>query len=134
MEPEADPAPHADIGRPKPARKTGVAHFMAAAGYSIGGARRLLREAAFRQELLALAGLAVVFAGVGASVPEFLGLLILSLGVLAVEAVNTAIEELVDRASPEWSEFARDTKDMGSFAVMCLLVATGLYAGYVVFW
>lgn len=125
--------PDPDTGPRKPARKTGVAHFLAAAGYSIGGARRLLREAAFRQEVLGLTALAAVFALVGASVPEFLGLLILSLGVLAVEAVNTAIEELVDRASPEWSEFARDTKDLGSFAVMCLLVATGLYAAYVIF-
>ena len=127
MQPDPDTLPL------KPARKTGVAHFIAAAGYSIGGARRLLREAAFRQEVLGLTALMAVFAMVGARLPEFLGLLILSLMVLAVEAVNTAIEELVDRASPEWSEFARDTKDMGSFAVMCLLVATGLYAAYVIF-
>ena len=117
----------------KPERKVGIAHFFAAASYSIGGARRLLREAAFRQEVLGLTALMAVFAMVGARLPEFLGLLILSLMVLAVEAVNTAIEELVDRASPEWSEFARDTKDMGSFAVMCLLVATGLYAAFVIF-
>ncbi|WP_309664185.1 diacylglycerol kinase [Tabrizicola sp.] len=117
----------------KPARKTGVAHFFAAAGYSVGGARRLMRESAFRQEVLALLGLMVVFAVVGASVAEFLGLAVLSLIVLAVEALNTAIEELVDNASPGWSEFAKNAKDMGSFAVMCMLVATGLYAAWVVF-
>ncbi|NJM81344.1 MAG: diacylglycerol kinase [Tabrizicola sp.] len=118
----------------KPARKTGLAHFLAAAGYSIGGARRLLRESAFRQELLGLVVLAVLFAIVGATLPEFLGLAVLSLIVLAVEALNTAIEELVDNASPGWSEFAKNAKDMGSFAVMCTLLATGLYAGWVVIW
>lgn len=116
----------------KPVRKSGVAHFIAAAGYSAGGARRLWRESAFRQEVIGLAVLLALFAVVGASLAEFLGLAILSLILLAVEALNTAIEELVDNASPGWSEFARSAKDMGSFAVMCLLVATGLYAGWVV--
>lgn len=119
--------------RQKPARKTGVAHFFAAAGYSFSGARRLWREPSFRQEVLALAGLVAVFGIVRASAGEFLGLLILSLIVLTVEALNTAIEELVDNASPGWSEFAKNAKDMGSFAVLCSLVATGLYAAWVVF-
>ena len=119
--------------REKPARKEGLAHFLAAAGYSIGGARRLWREAAFLQELLALAVLLAVFLAVGAAAGEVLGLLILGLLVLAVEALNTAIEELVDQLSPGWSEFAKHAKDMGSFAVMCALVATGLYAAWVVF-
>jgi diacylglycerol kinase (ATP) len=117
----------------KPDRKTGVAHFFAAASYSVGGAQRLLREAAFRQELLGLVTVGAVFFWARATLPEFLGLAILSLMVLAVEALNTAIEELVDNASPGWAEFAKNAKDMGSFAVMCMLVATGLYAAYVVF-
>ena len=116
----------------KPARKTGVAHFLAAAGYSLGGARRLWREAAFRQELLGLALLLGLFLLVGASAGQVLGLLILGLFVLAIEALNTAIEEIVDHLSPGWSDFAKHTKDMGSFAVMCALVATGLYAAWVV--
>jgi diacylglycerol kinase (ATP) len=116
----------------KPPRKTGIAHFFAAAGYSAGGARRLWREAAFRQELLGLAGLLALFLIVGASSGEVLGLLLLGLMVLAVEALNTALEELVDHISPGWSEFAKHAKDLGSFAVMCALVATGLYAAWVV--
>ena len=116
----------------KPPRKTGIAHFFAAAGYSAGGARRLWREAAFRQELLGLAGLVALFLVVGASSGEVLGLLLLGLMVLAVEALNTALEEVVDHISPGWSEFAKHAKDLGSFAVMCALVATGLYAAWVV--
>ena len=118
--------------REKPARKTGVAHFLAAASYSLGGARRAWREAAFRQELLGLGVLVGIFLLTGASAGEVLGLLILGLFVLAVEALNTALEEVVDHLSPGWSEFAKHAKDLGSFAVMCALVATGLYAAWVV--
>jgi diacylglycerol kinase (ATP) len=119
-------------GPQKPDRKTGVAHFLAAASYSMAGARRLWRESAFRQEALGLAALLVLFVLVGASLAEVLGLIILALIVLAVEALNTAIEEVVDHLSPGWSEFAKNAKDMGSFAVACTLVATGLYAAWVV--
>jgi diacylglycerol kinase (ATP) len=116
----------------KPPRKTGIAHFLAAAGYSAGGLRRLWRESAFRQEVAGLAVLLGLFLLAGASAGEVLGLLILGLFVLAVEALNTALEEVVDHVSPGWSEFARNAKDLGSFAVMCALVATGLYAAWVV--
>ncbi len=117
----------------KPPRKTGIAHFLAAAGYSAGGARRLWRESAFRQEVAALTGLVALFLVVGASSGELLGLFLLGLMVLAIEALNTALEEVVDHISPGWSEFAKHAKDLGSFAVMCVLVATGLYAAWVVF-
>jgi diacylglycerol kinase (ATP) len=115
----------------KPPRKTGIAHFFAAAGYSAGGARRLWRESAFRQEVAGVVALVALFLAVGVSAGEMLGLLLLGLLVLVVEALNTALEEVVDHISPGWSEFARHAKDMGSFAVMCSLVATGLYAAWV---
>ena len=115
----------------KPPRKTGVAHFFAAAGYSIAGAQRLWRESSFRQEVVALAVLVLVFVAFGASAGELLGLLLLGLLVLLVEALNTALEEVVDHLSPGWSVFAKNAKDMGSFAVACALAATGLYAGWV---
>lgn len=115
----------------KPPRKTGVAHFFAAAGYSMAGAQRLWRESSFRQEVVALAVLVLVFVAFGASAGELLGLLLLGLLVLLVEALNTALEEVVDHLSPGWSVFAKNAKDMGSFAVACALAATGLYAGWV---
>ncbi len=117
----------------KPERKSGIAHFLAAASYSQAGARRLWQESAFRQEVLALAAMLAVFALTGASAGEALGLILLGLFVLAVEALNTAVEELVDHLSPGWSDFAKNAKDMGSFAVACALTATGLYAAWVVF-
>lgn len=117
----------------KPPRKTGIAHFFAAAGYSLAGFRRLLRESAGRQELGLIAALLVAFLVLGASLQAVFGLLGLGLLLLAVEALNTAIEELVDHLSPDWSEWAKNAKDLGSFAVACTIGGVILYAA-VVLW
>ncbi|MCM2401856.1 diacylglycerol kinase [Rhizobium sp. S153] len=113
-------------------KKTGVAHLFAAGQYSMQGFRRLVQESAFRHELLALGAGLVLFAIIGASLVEFLGFVVLMAILFSIEALNTAIEELVDRISPEISTVGRNAKDLGSFAVFCLLVANGLYVTYVV--
>ncbi|MES2816091.1 MAG: diacylglycerol kinase [Pseudomonadota bacterium] len=118
----------------KPPRKSGVAHFLAAAGYSLGGLQRLARESAFRQEVALVAGLLVLFVALGASLPEILGLLAIGLALIAVEALNTALEVLVDHLSPGWSQFAKDAKDLGSLAVACTIGALVIYAGVVLIW
>ncbi|MEM6308190.1 MAG: diacylglycerol kinase [Pseudomonadota bacterium] len=38
------------------------------------------------------------------------------------------MEEIVDHLTDDWAAFAKHAKDLGSFAVMCCLIATGLYA------
>lgn len=118
----------------KPPRKSGVAHFFAAAGYSLGGLKRLSRESAFRQEVVLIAGLLALFLALGASLPEMLGLLALGLLLIAVEALNTAVEVLVDHLSPGWSPWAKDAKDLGSLAVACTIGLVLIYAGVVLVW
>ena len=118
----------------KPPRKTGVAHFFAAASYSIGGLKRLARESAFRQEVALIVGLLVAGLIFGASLPEILGLLAIGLVLIAVEALNTAIEVLVDHLSPGWSQFAKEAKDLGSLAVACTIGTLVLYSGVVLLW
>jgi len=113
-------------------KKTGIAHLFAAGQYSAQGFRRLIQEAAFRHELLAFCAGLVIFALVGASLFEFMGFIVLMLLMFCVEALNTAIEELVDRISPEISTVGRNAKDLGSFAVFCLIVANGVFSAYVV--
>jgi diacylglycerol kinase (ATP) len=120
--------------QPKPARKSGIAHFFAAAGYSVGGLKRLAGESAFRQEIAFICGILVVLLVFGATLPEVLGLLVLGLILIAVEALNTAIEVLVDHLSPGWSQFAKDAKDLGSLAVACAIGGILLYAGIVLAW
>ncbi|WP_348649853.1 hypothetical protein [Sinorhizobium sp. BG8] len=45
-----------------PRKLTGLAHLQAALGYSLGGATRLTKEAAFRQEILSYAAALLLFA------------------------------------------------------------------------
>jgi diacylglycerol kinase (ATP) len=118
----------------KPARKSGIAHLFAAAGYSLGGLRRLARESAFRQEVALILGLLVLFVVMGATLAEVLGLLAIGLLLIAVEALNTALEVLVDHLSPGWSEFAKDAKDLGSLAVACTIGGLLLYSAMALIW
>lgn len=111
-------------------KKTGFAHFIAAAGYSYDGFKFMCSEVPFRHELCALFVLLIILLLVGAN--SFSMVLVLAFGVatIAVECINSAIELIVDRTSPEVSEYAKNAKDVGSFAVLCMMLATGVIALY----
>jgi diacylglycerol kinase (ATP) len=113
-------------------KKTGLAHLVAAGSYSYAGFWRAINESAFRHEVLFFAGSLILFSAVGAALAEFLVLTVIFLIVFAVEALNTAIEEVIDRVSPEVSQTGKHAKDLGSFAVFCTLSAAVLYIFYVV--
>lgn len=103
-------------------------HIVHAAGYSIDGLGFMLRsELAARIEAVAVVLALLWLAILGRPLSDFLVLAMLACILFAVEAVNTAIEVLVDRLSPEQSEFAKTVKDLGSTAVFFLLAASGLY-------
>lgn len=117
-----------------PAPRKGLMHFVDAAGYSLQGMRRLLRESAARQECLAgVVGVGLLLVR-GASGGQIAVFVMLILGLLAVEALNTALEVLVDHLSPGWSEMARDAKDLGSLAVGLTVTITGLYLLAALIW
>ena len=113
-------------------KKTGVAHLFAAGSYSYAGFWRVVKESAFRHEMLFFLGGLILFVSFSATMAEFLVLTIIFLMVFAVEALNTAIEEVIDRVSPEVSQTGKHAKDLGSFAVFCTLSAATLYIAYVV--
>ena len=109
----------------KPAGKSGIARLRAAFLYSLAGLGYAFRnEEAFRQEavlyVLLLAGLFFL------PVPlMFKGLLFIANTLcLIVELLNTAIEAVVDLASPEYHELAKQAKDVGSAAVLVVLTMT----------
>ncbi|MND52863.1 Diacylglycerol kinase [compost metagenome] len=130
---KADELPPVSISPSSPIEKvTGSRHLKAAFGYSLNGALRLLRETAFRHEIIAGVAIFAAFAAVGARLADYVMMAIVMLGLFAAEALNTAIEEIIDRISPEWSETGRHAKDLGSFAVFCLLVVNGLTAAFVI--
>jgi diacylglycerol kinase (ATP) len=111
-----------------PPRKTGLAHLLAATRYSLAGLARLWHEAAFRHEVLAAA---IVLPGLwllGAPLWAVAVQAVLVLILVAAEALNTAIEELVDHLTQDWAAFAKNAKDLGSLAVMCLILANGVWA------
>ena len=103
--------------------KTGLVRLWNALGYSRDGlAAAWKNEAAFREEVL-LAAIAIPLAlflgktGVDRSI--LIGSIIL---ILIVEILNSAIEAVVDKASPEKHELAKRAKDMGSAAVLFSLL------------
>lgn len=113
-------------GRQVPPKHTGLRHVFAATTHSVAGLRCLLAEPAFRHELAFGALIYAVLAYGGAPLAAYLTQGILLLALFAVEALNTAIERIVDRLSPDWSLFAKSAKDLGSLAVGCLILANVL--------
>lgn len=105
----------------------GLAHVLDATRYSLSGLKRLFRETAFRLELLYVGLVLIALVSAGAGLSTLATSLIIGLALFAAEALNTAIEEIVDRISPEFSETAKHAKDLGSFAVFCLLAAFGVH-------
>lgn len=115
----------------RPQKQDGLGHVFAATRYSLGGVRRLWRETAFQHETLAFALIIGIFIFAGAPLWGFVGACLLYLLTASIEALNTAVEELTDHASPHYSKMAQHAKDLGSFAVFCLLLANGVWAAYV---
>jgi diacylglycerol kinase len=82
-----------------------------------------------------LAVFVVVFTGfiIHFSEAEWLAVIIVMGGVLALEAVNTAIETLVDLVSPEFHSVAKKVKDVAAGAVLIFVFAALAVAG-VILW
>lgn len=98
--------------------KRGMGHFFAAFKNSISGfASAFRRESAFRQELAAGAVHFVLLAVL--PLPWLWRILLTAawLAWMAVELLNSAIEEVVDLVSPQWNEYAKRAKDYASAAV-----------------
>lgn len=82
-----------------------------------GLAQAFRHESSFRLEVYLFAVLAPLGIALGATPVErvlLIGSLVL---VLVVELLNSALEAIVDKASPEYHELAGRAKDMGSAAV-----------------
>ncbi|MFZ2269739.1 MAG: diacylglycerol kinase [Azonexus sp.] len=103
--------------------KKGLVRLWNALGYSRDGlAAAWQNEAAFREELLLAViaiPLAFYLAHSGVERALMVGSIIL---VLIVEILNSGLEAVVDKASPEKHELAKRAKDMGSAAVLLSLL------------
>jgi len=93
----------------------------------------LLRsEMASRIEVYGYAWTLGIFWLVDAPLSSSFIALALVLLLLATEALNTAVEVIIDRISPEISDAGKQAKDLGSFAVFCLLAVNVMYFIYVI--
>lgn len=103
--------------------KQGLVRLFNALGYSRDGLLAAWKnEAAFREEVLLAAlmiPLAFILGRSGADRALLVGSVLL---VLIVEILNSAVEAVVDKASPEKHELAKRAKDMGSAAVLLALL------------
>jgi diacylglycerol kinase (ATP) len=88
-------------------------------------------EASFRLEAMLTVILVPVGLWVGNGALEKIALVSPVILVLSVELLNSAIEAVVDKVSPEFHELAGRAKDMGSAAVFLLLVLVVLCWGLI---
>lgn len=107
--------------------KQGLVRLFNALGYSRDGLCAAWKnEAAFREEvLLAIVAipLALFLGDTGVERALMIGSLLL---ILIVEILNSGLEAVVDKASPEKHELAKRAKDMGSAAVLLSLISAAV--------
>ncbi|NOZ67800.1 MAG: diacylglycerol kinase [Deferribacteres bacterium] len=107
----------------KPSPKTGLARIRRAFFYSLNGLRfAVSSEPAFREEICLFVVLLVVLYFMPISITFKTVLFFANTLVLIVELLNSAIESIVDMASPEYHVLAEKAKDLGSAAVLISLV------------
>ena len=99
-----------------------------ASRYSYDGCRYLLRsEFAARLEVYAFFWMMVILILLKTSLVSLGIMTILFLMMIAFEALNTAIEVIIDRVSPEISPAGKRAKDLGSFAVFCMIIVNAIF-------
>lgn len=121
------------MNKPKPKPNNTISKssgFFNAAQNSIDGLRVLVAEKAVQRELVVLLACCVLCV----VLPNFYTVLlvVLALLLLAVEALNTAIETLCDHVTPHIHPMIKKVKDMGSAAVFIVSVAMAWVFAWVV--
>jgi diacylglycerol kinase (ATP) len=103
--------------------RSGVQRIVHATGYSLAGLSAAWRhESAFRQECALAIVLLPAAWWVGRNWIEVALLAGSVMGVLIVELLNSAVEAVVDRVSPDMHPLSKRAKDIGSAAVMLSLL------------
>ena len=112
------------LGKPAPA--SGLKHFRRSCCYTANGLREACRESALRQELAG--GVVAIPLSWLLHFPPMVAVFLdcLWLFLLVTELLNTAIEAIVDLASPDYHELAKRSKDLASAAVAIAIAANVL--------
>lgn len=100
--------------------------------YAAQGIRTLLRDEHNARIHLAATILVIVAGAVcGISTGQWCVIILLIAAVFALEAVNTAIEAIADRVSPEYSPLIKKAKDTAAAAVLIMAVAAVIIAAII---
>lgn len=112
----------------------GLKRIFSAFGYSIDGLKHAAgKEPAFQQELMFLVAMTVGAFLLPFPIEIIIAITISHLFILIVELLNSAIEAVVDKASPEYHDLAKQSKDMGSAAVLLAIVIAVIIWGYAIY-
>lgn len=88
-------------------------------GYALEGFRNMLKEeTAFKIQFVTFVLFSIILIFIDLSILCRLILFTSMIFVLAGEAINSAIERIVDLVSPEYHELAKQAKDIGAFIVL----------------
>ena len=102
---------------------------LSAFGYAFRGAYDLLRNhAPSKIHIAAFIGMITVSWALGFPLWKWVAVLVCSGMVLAAEALNTAVEYVVDLVSPEYNVLAGKAKDVAAGAVLFTAVFSGIVA------
>jgi diacylglycerol kinase len=102
---------------------------LSAFGYAFRGAYDLLRNhAPSKIHLAAFVGIMSVSYALDFPLWKWVAVLLCSGMVLAAEALNTAVEYVVDLVSPEYNVLAGKAKDVAAAAVLFTAVFSGIVA------
>jgi diacylglycerol kinase len=106
--------------------------FIKSVPHAFRGILTLIKsENNFRIHLLAVVVVVIVGLEMDLTEGEWLAIILTMGGVLALEAVNTAIEAVVDLVSPEFHPLAKKAKDVAAGAVLLFVFAALAVAGVI---
>ena len=117
---------------PSPERPARAASRLASFGYALRGLRVFVSQPNARIHCVAAAAVVALAWWLGVSHMEWMALVLAIVLVMGAEALNTALEYVVDLASPEWHPLARDAKDVAAAAVLLCSVGAAV-VGLLVF-
>lgn len=100
--------------------------------YAFAGFKTLLKEPNFGIHLVAMTSVIILATFLKVNRYDWLFLIIAMASVIFAEAINTSLEYLVDLASPQYHELAKNCKDVAAFAVL-LSASCALLIGLFIF-
>ena len=109
-----------------------IRKFFKSFGYAIQGVATAMSEQNFRFHLLS--AITVVIAGLltGLSITEWIIIVLVIALVIGAEMFNTAIERVVDLASPDYHPLAKQAKDIAAASVL-VFAACSVIIGLLIF-